>query len=81
MSLKPAGPMAGRMAGVPPELAKALATDDEARAAFDAMPPSHKRRYAEWVSEAKKEEARARRAAESLGMMRAWARERGGKRG
>ena len=47
---------------VPPELAAALAVDPAAKAAFDALAPSHRREYAEHVAEAKRPETRQRRA-------------------
>jgi|GEM_PF-2674939 len=40
---------------VPPELAAALDRHPDAAAAFAAMSPSHRREYAEWVAEAKRE--------------------------
>ena len=46
---------------VPPELAAALAGDPVAKAAFDRLPPSHRREHANAVAEAKKPETRARR--------------------
>ena len=56
---------------VPPELRAALDGDDEARAAFDALSFTHRREYAQWVAEAKREETRERRAARALEMLRA----------
>lgn len=47
---------------VPAELASALRADDDARRAFEALAPSHRREYARWVGEAKRPETRARRA-------------------
>jgi uncharacterized protein YdeI (YjbR/CyaY-like superfamily) len=46
---------------VPPELKKALATNKKASAAFEKFPPSHKREYSQWISEAKGEDTRQRR--------------------
>lgn len=51
---------------VPPELQAALAAAPEARAAFDALPPSHRREHAGWVAEARKAETRERRAAKTV---------------
>ena len=48
---------------IPAELAEALAADPAAKAAFDALAPSHRREYAEHVAEAKRPETRVRRAA------------------
>ena len=55
---------------VPPELAAALATATRARAAFDALSPSHRREYCEWIAEAKREETKARRVAKALTQLR-----------
>lgn len=52
----------------PPDLAAALALkkNAKARAAFEAFAPSHKREYIEWLTEAKREETRAKRLAQAL---------------
>lgn len=47
---------------VPSELASALKKNKKAAAAFKEFPPSHKREYADWISEAKREDTRKRRA-------------------
>jgi hypothetical protein len=49
---------------VPEELVEALAADARATAAFDALAPSHRREYADFVAEAKRPETRVRRAAQ-----------------
>jgi len=36
-----------------------------ARAAFDALPPSHRREYLTWINEAQRAETRARRIAQT----------------
>jgi uncharacterized protein YdeI (YjbR/CyaY-like superfamily) len=46
---------------MPQELAAALARDKKAKLAFDAMSPSHRKEYMEWVGDAKKDETRVRR--------------------
>lgn len=46
---------------VPVELTTALKKNKKALAAFESFPPSHKREYAEWISEAKREETRKKR--------------------
>ena len=46
----------------PPELLAALANHPAARAAYEALPPSHQREYAKWIGEAKQTETRAERA-------------------
>jgi hypothetical protein len=61
---------APREVEVPPALAQALSADADARAAFDALSFTHRREYAEWVAEAKREETRARRVAETLARLR-----------
>lgn len=47
----------------PADLAAALARNAGARTAFDAMSPSHKREYIEWITGAKREDTRKRRVA------------------
>jgi bacteriocin resistance YdeI/OmpD-like protein/uncharacterized protein DUF1905 len=59
---------------LPSALAQALADDDEARAAFEALAFTHRREYAEWVAEAKRDETRKRRIAGVLEQLRARAR-------
>jgi uncharacterized protein YdeI (YjbR/CyaY-like superfamily) len=68
---------------VPAQLAAALRTDKKAKAGFDAMSPSHKREYIEWITEAKGEETRGRRLAQAMewiaeGKSRNWKYERRG---
>ena len=46
---------------VPRELQQALKANKKAATAFEKFPPSHKREYAQWISEAKGEDTRARR--------------------
>jgi hypothetical protein len=72
---------AARPVEVPPELSRALHRNAKARAAFEAFPPSHKREYSQWISEAKTPETRARRLASALewiaeGKSRNWKYER-----
>ena len=45
----------------PPELLAALAENPAARAAYEALPPSHRREYAKWIGEANQAETRAER--------------------
>jgi antitoxin component of MazEF toxin-antitoxin module len=61
-----------RSAGVeiPAELAKALAADLDAKAAFEALAPSHRREYADHVAEAKRSDTRQRRAARAIERLR-----------
>ena len=56
---------------MPPDLAAALAASPSARATFDGFPPSCRREYLEWVTEAKRPETRARRIAQAVEMMAA----------
>ena len=55
---------------VPAELVEALAADPMAKAAFDALAPSHRREHAEFVAEAKRPETRSRRAAQTVERLR-----------
>ena len=55
---------------VPDELADALAADPQAKAAFDALAPSHRREFAESVAQAKRPETRLRRAAQTVERLR-----------
>ena len=50
----------------PPDLAAALKKNAKARATFEKFPPSHRREYIEWITEAKREETRARRLAQTI---------------
>lgn len=61
---KPAPPVK-----VPPALEAALAKNTKARATFDSLPPSHRREYIEWITEAKQEATRERRLATALEWM------------
>jgi uncharacterized protein YdeI (YjbR/CyaY-like superfamily) len=66
---------------VPDYLKAALKKNKKALAAFEAFPPSHKREYVEWITEAKGEETRLRRMATALewiaeGKSRNWKYER-----
>jgi uncharacterized protein YdeI (YjbR/CyaY-like superfamily) len=56
---------------VPDDLRAALSGHPAAQARFDALPPSHRREYLEWITEAKKPETRARRIAKMLGELEA----------
>jgi hypothetical protein len=61
---------APREVEVPEALATALATDDDARAAFEALPFTHRKEYASWIAEAKRPETRTRRTQKALQMLR-----------
>lgn len=50
-------------------LKKALRKNKKAKMAFEKMPPSHKREYIEYISEAKKEETKQKRIKKVMRMM------------
>lgn len=54
---------------VPAYFTAALKKNKEALAVFEALSPSHKREYVEWVTEAKQEATRAKRLAAAIEMM------------
>jgi len=56
-------------AETPPDLAAALAANPAAGAAFEGFPPGCKRDYVEWLTEAKREETRAKRLAQAVEWM------------
>jgi hypothetical protein len=62
-----AGP---REVDVPPALTDALAGDEAARSAFEKLAHSHRKEYARWVAQAKREDTRDRRVAQALQMLR-----------
>jgi len=55
---------------IPKELGEALSRDIAARAAFEKLPPSHRREYAGYVGEAKQGNTRERRAGRVVEMLR-----------
>ena len=59
-----------RQVAVPSELAEALAADETARKAFESLSYTHRREYARWITEAKREETRTRRLAKAVEMLR-----------
>ena len=61
---------APREVEVPPALAAALEADPQAQAAYEALAYSHRKEYARWIDEAKREETRERRVAQALEMLR-----------
>jgi hypothetical protein len=63
--------VAPREAGVPEALAAALAADPQARESFERMAFTHRKEYARWVAEAKREQTRQRRVQQALEMIRA----------
>jgi HEAT repeat protein len=61
---------APREVEVPEALAGALSADPVAGAAFEALAYTHRKEYARWIAEAKREETRDRRVQEALAMLR-----------
>lgn len=61
---------APRAVDVPPALAAALAGAPDAHDRFDALAPSHRKEFARWVDEAKRPETAARRAEQTVTMLR-----------
>ena len=51
------------------ELTTALKKNKKARTVFDAFPPSHRREYIEWITEAKTETTREKRVATTVGWL------------
>ena len=58
-----------RTVEVPPALAQALQADPEAKATYDGMAFTHRKEYARWIAEAKREDTRERRVAKALQML------------
>jgi hypothetical protein len=58
-----------RAVEVPPALAQALQTDPEAKAIYDGLAFTHRKEYARWIAEAKRDETRERRVAKALEML------------
>jgi uncharacterized protein YdeI (YjbR/CyaY-like superfamily) len=56
---------------VPADLLAALRRNKQALATFNAFPPSHKREYAEWITEAKRDQTRKRRVEAAAAMIAA----------
>jgi hypothetical protein len=61
---------APREVELPPELASALSSDPPAAEAYESLSFTHRREYAEWIAQAKREETRTRRVAKALEMLR-----------
>ena len=59
-----------RTIDVPEDLQAALAGDTEAAAAFERLSYTHRREYVEWITEAKREETRARRITKTVERLR-----------
>jgi uncharacterized protein YdeI (YjbR/CyaY-like superfamily) len=61
---------APREVEVPEALASALAADPVARGIFEGLAFTHRKEYASWIAEAKKEDTRARRVERTIAMLR-----------
>jgi len=61
---------APREVEVPEALAVALDGDKAAREIFDGLSYTHRKEYARWIEEAKREETRERRVAQALAMLK-----------
>jgi hypothetical protein len=61
---------AAREVDIPEALARALAGDPAANAAFEALAFTHRKEYARWVGDAKRQETRERRVTQALEMLR-----------
>lgn len=59
-----------RVVDVPPELATVLEGDDDAKQRFDALAYTHRKEFAQWVAEAKRESTKADRVEKTLQMLR-----------
>ena len=59
-----------RTVEVPPSLAEALEADPEAKATFEGLAFTHRKEFARWIEEAKREDTRARRVTQALDMIR-----------
>jgi hypothetical protein len=59
-----------RTVDVPAALAEALDADPEAKATFEALAFTHRKEFARWIEEAKREETRARRVTQAVEMIR-----------
>ena len=62
-------PDRSRSVRAPADLLAALRNNAPARLAYEAMSPSHKREYIEWITEAKRDETRKRRVAAAVEWM------------
>jgi len=62
---------APREVSTPPALARALAANLSARQAFDGLAYTHRKEFARWIEEAKREETRERRVAKTIEMLHA----------
>jgi len=54
---------------VPGDLRAALKQNQKAHAAFNGFPPSHRKEYIRWITDAKRDDTRARRVATAVQWM------------
>jgi hypothetical protein len=59
-----------RTVEVPPALAEALDSDPEAKATFEGLAFTHRKEFARWIEEAKREDTRKRRVTQAVEMIR-----------
>jgi Bacteriocin-protection, YdeI or OmpD-Associated/Domain of unknown function (DUF1905) len=59
-----------REVDLPEQLASALAADPAAKAAFEGLAYTHRKEYARWIADAKREETRDRRVTQAIQMLR-----------
>jgi len=75
----PSRARAPRAAEPPAELVAAVRKNAKARATWDALPPSHRREYGDWIAEAKREETKAKRIASAVEMLAAGVKDKNAK--
>lgn len=51
---------------LPAELVAALSAAPDARERFEQLTPSHRREYVRWIAEARRDDSRERRAAQTV---------------
>ena len=59
-----------REVDVPAALAEALARDASAKSAFDGLAYTHRKEYARWITDAKRDETRQKRVSQAIQMLR-----------
>ena len=59
-----------RLIEIPPDLARELKEDKEAKAFFDKLSYTHQKEYVTWINEAKKQETRQNRILKTLEMLK-----------
>ncbi len=58
-----------RDVAVPADFTAALAAEPSAKEFFETLSPSHRKEFVRWISEAKKDQARARRVEQAIQML------------